>query len=98
MQININKRVVYFLEKGVKSGMTLFAIQGGRRAGKTFNILQWLLLRMWNEGEQIITASMTQDQGREGAYADCKEILRLWQPLRQPYAYRHDGSSRQFRI
>ncbi len=85
MQININKKIVYFLEKGLKSGTTLFAIQGGRRAGKTFNILQWLLLRMWNEGEQIITASMTQDQGREGAYADCKEILRLWQPLDNYY-------------
>ena len=56
MQININKRVVYFLEKGIKSGTTLFAIQGGRRAGKTFNILQWLLLRMLNEFDQIITA------------------------------------------
>lgn len=83
MQININKKLVTYLEHGIRNGQSLFAIQGGRRAGKTFNILQWLLLRMWNFGEQVIIASMTQDQGREGAYADVKEILRLWQPLDQ---------------
>lgn len=81
MQININKKIVAYLENGIKEGKSLFAIQGGRRAGKTFNVLEWLLLRMWNYGEQVIVASMTQDQGREGAYADVKEILRLWQPL-----------------
>lgn len=83
MQINLNKKLTSYLEHGIRDGKTLFAVQGGRRAGKTFNILQWLLLRMWNHGEQIIIASMTQDQGREGAYADVKEILRLWKPLDQ---------------
>ena len=67
MQININKKIVAYLENGIKEGKALFAIQGGRRAGKTFNVLEWLLLRMWNYGEQVIVASMTQDQGREGA-------------------------------
>ncbi len=85
MQININKKIVAYLEGGIKEGKSLFAIQGGRRAGKTFNVLEWLLLRMWNFGEQVIVASMTQDQGREGAYADVKEILRLWEGLANYY-------------
>lgn len=85
MQININKKIVRYLEQGVARGQTLFAIQGGRRAGKTYNILQWLLLRAWNYGDKIIIATMTQDQGREGAYADCVDILQSWGVLGNYY-------------
>lgn len=54
------------------------ALQGARRAGKTYTICQWLLLNAYNDGDVSIVASMTSEQGRKGAYEDCQTILRSW--------------------
>lgn len=54
------------------------ALQGARRAGKTYTICQWLLINAYNDGDVSIVASMTSEQGRKGAYEDCQTILRSW--------------------
>lgn len=65
--------------------MPLMALQGARRAGKTYTACQWLLLNMWNDGDVVIFASMTAEQGRKGAYEDCKTILSSWGSLGEYY-------------
>lgn len=53
-------------------------LRGGRRSGKTFAILRFLML--WCEGYPgtvVNVASMTSEQGRLGAYADCVTIIGL---------------------
>jgi len=59
-----------------KRGAPVIALQGGRRSGKTYTIMQFLLLQAYNEGDTSIVASMTSDQGKAGAYDDSKTILR----------------------
>lgn len=54
------------------------ALQGARRAGKTYTIMQWLLLNVYNDGDVCVVASMTNEQGRRGAYEDAKNILQSW--------------------
>ena len=54
------------------------ALQGARRAGKTYTACQWFLLNAYNDGDVILVASMTNEQGRRGAYEDCQNILRSW--------------------
>lgn len=56
------------------SGCRRFDFMGGRRSGKTFFICQTLLGRML-QGEVINVATMTSEQGRLGAYADCCTII-----------------------
>lgn len=62
----------------VKRGCTAMVLRGGRRSGKTFAILRFLML--WCEGYPgtvVNVASMTSEQGRLGAYADCVTIIGL---------------------
>lgn len=74
LQISLNKKIVTYLEQR----RSLMALQGARRAGKTYTICQWLLLQAYNAGDVIVVASMTNEQGRRGAYEDCQNILRSW--------------------
>lgn len=74
LQISLNKKIVTYLEQR----RPLMALQGARRAGKTYTICQWLLLQAYNAGDVIVVASMTNEQGRRGAYEDCQNILRSW--------------------
>lgn len=76
-EIEANAVIIDYLEKGQSEGRTLYALRGGRRSGKTFNIMIWLIGKA-AIGDTIITATMTDDAGTKGAYADAKEILRLW--------------------
>lgn len=70
--ISVNKKIWEYL----REERPLMALQGARRAGKTFGICQWLLFdRVYNKGERVIIASMTNEQGRRGAYEDCTTIL-----------------------
>lgn len=75
--IRANKKIFKYLEQGRKNGTPLLALRGGRRAGKTFAVCQWLLLQMFNEGDVVIFANMTAEQGRKGTYEDCKSIFNL---------------------
>lgn len=70
----MNKKIVTYLEQR----RPLMALQGARRAGKTYTIMQWLLLNAYNDGDVIQVASMTNEQGRRGAYEDGQTILRSW--------------------
>ena len=57
-----------------KSGVRLFDFMGGRRSGKTWFILQKLLGRML-KGDIVSVATMTENQGEMGAYADAIDII-----------------------
>lgn len=57
-------------DKGVRN----FDFLGGRRSGKTYFILQFLLSRVYL-GEVVSVATMTDTQGRLGAYQDAKDIV-----------------------
>ena len=74
LDISMNGKIVRYLE----SRKPLMALQGARRAGKTYTICQWLMLNAYNDGDVIVIASMTNEQGRRGAYEDCQTILRSW--------------------
>ena len=74
LQISMNKKIVTYLERR----KSLMALQGARRAGKTYTIMQWLLLNAYNDGDVCLIASMTNEQGRRGAYEDANTILRSW--------------------
>lgn len=79
---DVNTKIFSHLENGARIGRPLSALQGGRRAGKTFTICQWLLVRMWNDGDDVVFASMTAEQGRRGAFKDCETILNDWEGYR----------------
>lgn len=74
LHISMNAKIVRYLE----TRKPLMALQGARRAGKTYTICQWLLLQAYNEGDVVLVASMTNEQGRRGAYEDCNTILSSW--------------------
>lgn len=57
------------------SGVRLFDFMGGRRSGKTWFILQFLLTRIIRKGETVSVATMTENQGEMGAYADTLDII-----------------------
>lgn len=57
-----------------RSGVRLFDFMGGRRSGKTWFILQKLIGRTV-KGEIVSVATMTENQGELGAYADAVDII-----------------------
>lgn len=74
LQISMNAKIVRYLEQR----QPLMALQGARRAGKTYTIMQWLLLNAYNDGDVCLIVSMTAEQGRTGAYEDANTIIRSW--------------------
>lgn len=77
-----------------KSGVRKFDFLGGRRSGKTWFILEYLLAECLR-GRIINVATMTNEQGRLGAYADAKAIIDLYPGLRN--ALRVYSSPREIR-
>ena len=57
-----------------KQGVRLFDFMGGRRSGKTWFILQRLIGRAV-KGDIVSVATMTENQGEMGAYADTLDII-----------------------
>lgn len=72
---DITKYIYRHLEECKRKGITPIALQGARRSSKTYTICQFLLVQMLTEGDVCVFASMTNEQGRLGAYEDCKTIL-----------------------
>lgn len=70
----INRKMARYVRDRRRAGKTAFAFEGGRRSGKTFFVCQFLLTRAY-KGELVNVASMTKEQGRLGAFADCKTII-----------------------
>lgn len=70
-----------------RAGVRKFDFMGGRRSGKTYFICQTLLIQMLR-GDVVNVATMTSEQGRLGAYADCVSIINgspKMQPLVEIY-------------
>lgn len=72
--MNINETIAEYFERREAEGATMYALCGGRRSGKTFFACQFLLGEC-SVGAVVNVASMTKEQGRLGAYADCKTII-----------------------
>ena len=70
----INRKAYNFIERKAEQGVSPIVLYGGRRAGKTFTIGDWLLLRVYNFCEQVLVVSFTDAQGRDGAYSDFCDI------------------------
>lgn len=91
----------YFGE-GEAMHKTVRILKGGRRSGKTWHTLQYLMLRCVEKPGHIVSvAAMTNDQGRLGAYADLKSIMQLlpfyadgWDLKSSPLEARHVNGSK----
>lgn len=72
----VNPKHAAYLRERRQAGKSMFAFRGGRRSGKTFFILQFLITELYNHGRIVNVASMTAEQGRLGAYADACTIVK----------------------
>lgn len=72
--MRINKKIAEYFRKRKREGKASYILCGGRRSGKTYFACQFLLGRC-SVGESVNVATMTMEQGRLGAYADCKNII-----------------------
>ena len=73
-----------FLRDRTDKGESPIGLYGSRRCSKTWTISQFLLSRAFDHGDKCIFASMTETQGGEGAYEDCKNIIAgnpAWTPF-----------------
>lgn len=98
-EIRFSPKYVEYTKKRNKEGKHTYIFRGGRRSGKTWWIAFLLLCRAYN-GKIVNVASMTAEQGRLGAYADMKLILKMcplqfgssWECLESPREIRfHNG-------
>lgn len=71
----INPKIASYIRMREASGSDSFALCGGRRSGKTYCAMQYLIGKAM-QGMIINVASMTAEQGRLGAYADACTIIR----------------------
>ena len=92
----IRKYADYFDRRTHPGGASTYVLCGGRRSGKTFAICQRLILLCSQHHRVVNVATMTAEQGRLGAYADCKTIIDLC-PWLQPFV-RAFESPREFRF
>lgn len=74
----MRSKIDEYISHHYSSGKTHFILRGGRRSGKTFAILRFLMLYCEAVPKTVVNvASMTAEQGRLGAYADAKTIKEL---------------------
>lgn len=71
---NINEELYKKFQPLYTKGARNFDFLGGRRSGKTFFLLQFLLNEV-KKGMRVNVATMTAEQGRLGAYQDAKDII-----------------------
>lgn len=71
----VNPDILSYISARQSAGKNTFALCGGRRSGKTFCVMQFLMSRAL-DGDVSNVASMTAEQGRLGAFADCQTIVR----------------------
>lgn len=71
-------KIDIYIRDRMRQGKSAFVFRGGRRSGKTFGILRFLMLQSEGYARTVVNvASMTSEQGRLGAYADAKTIKDL---------------------
>ena len=92
-----------YIARRANEGKSVFILKGGRRSGKTYGILTFLLWCCHIYERFIVNvASMTSEQGRLGAYADAKNIIAddprfsLCEVLSSPREIRFRNGSRIF--
>ena len=68
-------KVEKYIRDRLAAGKSSFILQGGRRSGKTHGVLDFFELTGAMERIIVNIATMTQEQGRLGAFADAKEII-----------------------
>lgn len=73
--MKINAKFAKYVKKRKKLGKSVCIVYGSRRSGKTYQILQYLLLRAYNEKLTILVAGMTLQQLRNGAFSDALNII-----------------------
>lgn len=71
--MQINRIYAQYFER--RKGTGAYILQGGRRSGKTYAICQRLISLCAAHPRIVNIATMTQEQGRLGAYADCVNII-----------------------
>lgn len=71
--MQINSHLAKYAQSRVNDNTLIFC--GGRRSGKTYFICQWLLLHCAKYKRIVNVATMTDEQGRLGAYADMCNII-----------------------
>lgn len=72
---DITKYIYRHLTRCQQEGKTPIKLRGARRASKTWTVCQWALMQMLEHGDVFVFASMTDEQGRLGAFEDCKNII-----------------------
>lgn len=83
--MKINGTIFKYFQNCEKDGRKFIVLKGGRRSGKTFAILQKMLIDCNNENLICNVASMTSEQGRLGAYADAATIIKSEDYFSQVY-------------
>ena len=96
-------KVDRYIGKRLAANASSFIFCGGRRSGKTYGILKFLLLTGAKERIIVNIATMTQEQGRLGSHADAKDIIRDhpatfggYTILESPREIRHKNGTRIF--
>ena len=96
-------KVEKYIGERLAAGESAFVFCGGRRSGKTYGILTFLLLTGAMERIIVNIATMTQEQGRLGSHADAKDIIRDhpatfggYTILESPREIRHKNGTRIF--
>ena len=77
----VNEKIASYFRSRMEAGEHSFCLKGGRRSGKTFSVAQ-LLTGLAYSGDVVNVASMTQSQGRLGAYSDFTAIIKDHPTLR----------------
>ena len=67
LEISLNKKIATYLERR----RPLMALQGARRAGKTYTACQWFLLNAYNDGDVSLMWS-------RGKRATAKASMSRW--------------------
>ena len=96
-------KVDRYIGERLAANASSFVFCGGRRSGKTYGILTFLLLTGAKERIIVNIATMTQEQGRLGSHADAKDIIRDhpatfggYTILESPREIRHKNGTRIF--
>lgn len=74
-KMNINGKIASYIKQQKELNRNVFIIMGSRRSGKTYTILQYLLLTGCNNYTLTNIAGQTAEQLRLGTYADCVDII-----------------------
>lgn len=74
LYLNFNRKILEQVRALRQKGVREIALQGGRRSGKTFFVCQAMINKTY-KGDIVNMAAMTGEQGRLGAYSDCKTII-----------------------